>query len=108
MRINGTAQTTDDAILRAGSAVRGGPPSLGLIIAVRAGFRLCPKAFIRSELWNPMKQVDRSALPSYTTMLTDHVADLSETESNRQSYHYGRSRLILRIYAFDARSNTAV
>ena len=85
LRINGTAQITDDSRLLTDSSVRGRPPSVGLINVVRAAFLHCPKAFVRSELWNPKKQVTRSALPSYTVMLTDHVAGLSEKESNRQA-----------------------
>ena len=85
LRINGTAQITDDTRLLAGSSVRGRPPSIGLIITVRAAFLHCPKAFVRSELWNPEKQVNRSVLPSYTVMLTDHVAGLSKKESQRQA-----------------------
>ena len=80
-RINGIVQIIDDTRLLAASTVRGRPPSIGLIIAVKEAFLHCPKAFVRSELWNPEKQVDRSALPTHTVILTDHLADLSEKES---------------------------
>ena len=85
LRINGNAQITDDTRLLAGSTVRGRPPSIGLIIAVREAFLHCPKAFVRSDLWNPKKQVNRSALPAYKIMLSDHVAGLTEKESKRQA-----------------------
>ena len=85
LRINGTAQLTDDVRLLAGSTVRGRPPSIGLIIAVTEAFLHCPKAFVRSELWNPKRQVNRSTLPTYTVMLTDHVTGLSKKESERQA-----------------------
>ena len=84
LRINGRAQITDDARLLAGSAVRGKAPNIGLLIAVKEAFLHCPKAFVRSGLWDPTKFIDRTSLPSYTAMLTDHVAGISAEESERQ------------------------
>ena len=84
LRINGRAQITDDARLLAGSAVRGKAPKIGLLIAVKEAFLHCPKAFVRSGLWDPTKFIDRTSLPSYTAMLTDHVAGISAEESERQ------------------------
>ena len=84
LRINGWAQITDDARLLEDSAVRGQVPNIGVLITVKEAFLHCPKAFVRSGLWDPTKFIDRSSLPSYTTMLTDHVAGLSAAESERQ------------------------
>ena len=84
LRINGWAQITDDARLLEGSAVRGQVPNIGVLITVKEAFLHCPKAFVRSGLWDPAKFIDRSSLPSYTTMLTDHVTGLSAEESERQ------------------------
>ena len=84
LRINGWAQITDDARLLEDSAVRGQVPNIGVLITVKEAFLHCPKAFVRSGLWDPTKFIDRSSLPSYTTMLTDHVAGLSAEESERQ------------------------
>ena len=84
LRINGRAQITDDARLLAGSAVRRKAPNIGLLIAVKEAFLHCPKAFVRSGLWDPTKFIDRTSLPSYTAMLTDHVAGISAEESERQ------------------------
>ena len=84
LRINGRAQITDDARLLAGSAVRGKAPNIGLLFAVKEAFLHCPKAFVRSGLWDPTKFIDRTSLPSYTAMLTDHVAGISAEESERQ------------------------
>ena len=84
LRINGWAQITDDARLLEDSAVRGQVPNIGVLITVKEAFLHCPKAFVRSGLWDPTKFIDRSSLPSYTTMLTDHVAGLSVEESERQ------------------------
>jgi hypothetical protein len=54
------------------------------LITVKEAFLHCPKAFIRSDLWNPAKFIDRSSLLSYTNMLTDHIAGLGAEESEQQ------------------------
>ena len=85
LRISGSAQITDDQRLLAESAVQGRVPGIGLLITVNAAFLHCPKAFVRSDLWNPRGHIDRATLPSYTAMLTDHVEGLSADESERQA-----------------------
>ena len=84
LRVNGCAKITDDTRLLEDSAVRGKAPNIGLLIAVKEAFLHCPKAFVRSGLWDPSRFIDRSSLPSYTAMLTDHVAGVSAEESERQ------------------------
>ena len=85
LRISGSAQITDDERLLAESAVQDRVPGIGLLITVNAAFLHCPKAFVRSDLWNPERHIDRATLPSYTAMLTDHVEGLSADESDRQA-----------------------
>ncbi len=63
-RVNGTAEIIDDPDLLADSTVDGKPPRLGLLVAIEECYTQCPKAIIRSELWNPERHVDRSVLPS--------------------------------------------
>jgi hypothetical protein len=85
LRINGTARITDDPRLLEPSAIRERAPKIGLLIAVREAFLHCPKALIRSNLWDQAAQIDRAELPSYTQMLTDHVEGLTLEESERQA-----------------------
>jgi hypothetical protein len=63
-RVNGTAEIVDDPDLLADSTVGGKAPRLGLLIAIAECYTQCPKAMIRSELWNPERHIDRSELPS--------------------------------------------
>jgi PPOX class probable FMN-dependent enzyme len=63
-RVNGRAIITDDEELLADSAVDGRTPRLGLVVSVEEAYTQCPKAFIRSSLWDPDRFVDRAALPS--------------------------------------------
>ena len=49
------------------------PRSVIVVTAERVYFQ-CPKALLRSELWNPEKHLDRKALPSSGTILADITA----------------------------------
>ena len=68
-RVNGRALITDDAGLLEPCAVGGKAPALGLVIAIEECYTQCPKALIRSELWNPERHIERSQLPSSGAIL---------------------------------------
>ncbi len=85
LRINGTARITDDARLLEDCAFDGRVPKVGLVVAVEEAFLHCGKALVRSSLWDPAVQIDRSMLPSYPQMLLDHVRGLTAEENARQS-----------------------
>ena len=63
-RVNGRARIVDDAELLGESEVEGKVPQLGILVKVEEAYTQCPKAFLRSELWNPERHIDRSELPS--------------------------------------------
>jgi uncharacterized protein len=63
-RVNGEAQIVDDPELLAPSAIEGKVPKLGLLVSIREAYTQCPKALIRSDLWNPEHHIERSELPS--------------------------------------------
>ncbi|HSD03369.1 MAG TPA: pyridoxamine 5'-phosphate oxidase family protein [Gaiellales bacterium] len=70
-RVNGRATVVDDPELLAASTVGDRAPKLGLLIAVDEAFAHCPKAIIRSDLWDPERHVDRSELPTWGAILRD-------------------------------------
>ena len=37
---------------------------LGILVDIESAYTQCSKAFLRSELWNPQRFVERAALPS--------------------------------------------
>jgi uncharacterized protein len=45
-------------------AVEGKVPKLALRIVIEQAFTHCSKAFLRAQLWNPERYVDRDELPS--------------------------------------------
>ena len=69
LRVNGRAVLTTDATLLEPLAVEGKTPKLGLLVEVDEVFTHCSKAFIRSDLWNPERHIERSELPSQGEIL---------------------------------------
>jgi PPOX class probable FMN-dependent enzyme len=68
-RVNGHAVVTDDRELLEPCSVDGKIPALGIVVTVEEAYTQCPKALIRSELWNPERHIDRSQLPSSGAIL---------------------------------------
>ncbi|MDX6479920.1 MAG: uncharacterized protein QOG85_430 [Gaiellaceae bacterium] len=68
-RVNGRARIVDDPGLLAGSSVEGKAPKLGILVTVEEAYGQCPKALLRSDLWNPEKHVPRDALPTPGEMM---------------------------------------
>ena len=85
LRINGTGRITDDQRLLEPCAVQGRAPKVGILVAIKEAFMHCPKAFIRSGLWDPSRQIDRAQLASYAEILLDHCQGLTEEENRRQT-----------------------
>jgi PPOX class probable FMN-dependent enzyme len=85
-RINGRARIVDDAELLAPSIVEGKAPQLGILVEVEEAYTQCPKALLRSELWNAERHIDRSELPASGEILrsiADPELDVEEYEEAR-------------------------
>jgi PPOX class probable FMN-dependent enzyme len=74
-RVNGRAVLTTDATLLAPSSVSGKPPRLGILVDIEEAYTQCPKAFLRSQLWDPARFVDRGALPTSGEILEGILGD---------------------------------
>jgi uncharacterized protein len=68
-RVNGRARLVDDAGLLEPCAIEGKVPKLGILVEVGEAYTQCPKALLRSELWNPEKHADPSELPKASEIL---------------------------------------
>ena len=64
LRVNGRATLVTDDELLAPCAVDGKVPKLGILVDADEVFTHCSKAFLRSQLWDPERYVERSELPS--------------------------------------------
>lgn len=71
LRVNGEATLSDlpDDIARCTDERRA--PKLVIRVTVREAYLHCAKAFMRSELWNPERHVERSVLPSMGQMIVE-------------------------------------
>jgi PPOX class probable FMN-dependent enzyme len=74
LRINGNARITADPALRERLAVDGKLPISVVVVAVKAAYMHCAKAFMRSELWKPESWPDRTSLPTLGEILRDQLA----------------------------------
>lgn len=74
-RVNGRATLTTDPALLEPCAVEGKVPKLGILVEIESAFTHCSKAFLRSQLWDPARFVDRSSLPSSGAIHASRRAD---------------------------------
>lgn len=75
LRINGRACISTDSDLLASLTAVGKPPRAAIVLAVEEVFTHCPKAFVRSGLWDPATWPSPDEQPSPAAMLRDHVGD---------------------------------
>jgi PPOX class probable FMN-dependent enzyme len=87
LRINGRARLIREAPFFDDMIVRGSRPQLALLLEVQEVFYHCPKAFLRSELWNP-ETWHPEALPSTANIVKSVQADIEETVADLER-HYG-------------------
>jgi len=93
LRVNGTARITVDPALLEPLAVNAQVPRSGLLITAEEVYFHCGKALIRSDLWNPEKQLRRSEFPSLGQILADQIGGISREESDRAITESYRTRL---------------
>lgn len=94
-RINGRATLTTDAALLAPSAVEGKLPKLGILVDIDEAYTQCSKAFLRSQLWDASRFVDRAELPTNGEILKSiqgesfDAADYDEKRAGRYARREG-------------------
>ena len=71
LRVNGRAAISVDPELCARFPAQGKLPRSVVVVHVERVYFQCPKALVRSDLWNPAKHVERRTLPSTGTILAD-------------------------------------
>ena len=89
LRINGRARLVRDAPFFDDLAVRGQRPVLALVVEIDQVFSHCPKAFMRSELWEPATWKPDS-LPT-TAALCKVVQEPAETLEELEAYYAAES-----------------
>jgi hypothetical protein len=71
LRVNGRAEISIDPVLLERFPAQGKLPRSVIVVHVERVYFQCPKALVRSDLWNPAKHVERRSLPSSGTILGD-------------------------------------
>ena len=91
LRVSGRAEIVTEGERLASLSVKDRPPLSGLRVTVEEAFLHCGRALIRSRLWDPEAQIDRSIFPTYGQVLADQIRgadageiDASEDEANRE------------------------
>jgi uncharacterized protein len=93
LRVNGRARVVTDPALLEPLAVNGKVPRSGIWVAVEEVYFHCGKALIRSDLWNPEKQVGRGEFPSLGRIIADQIGGIDAEEAERQTAESYRTRL---------------
>ncbi len=93
LRVNGRARVTTDPALLEPLAVNGKVPRSGILVTAEEIYFHCGKALIRSDLWNPEKQIGRSDFPSLGRILADQIGGISVEESERYTAESYKTRL---------------
>ena len=91
LRVKGKAEIVTDTKLLEPLTVKRRAPLSGLQITVEEAFLHCGRALLRSRLWDPEAQIERSNYPTYGQVLADQIKgadareiDQSEEETNRE------------------------
>ena len=93
LRVNGKSAITTDPALLEPLSVNGKVPRSAILITAEEIYFHCGKALIRSDLWNPDKQVRRSDFPSLGRILADQIGGISVEESERYTAESYKTRL---------------
>ncbi|QOF69296.1 pyridoxamine 5'-phosphate oxidase family protein [Aminobacter sp. NyZ550] len=93
LRINGDARLTADPALCERLAAEGKLPVTVMVVAIKAVYMHCAKAFMRSELWVSGTWPDRTSLPTLGQILRDQLvlADNAETLDRSLDESYRKS-----------------
>jgi hypothetical protein len=86
LRVNGRAviSTAPEVIGR--FPINGTLPKSVIVVTAESVYFQCPKALVRSELWNPAKHVSRKSLPSTGTMLATITRGATDGEAYDKAY----------------------
>jgi uncharacterized protein len=93
LRVNGRARITTDRALLEPLAVNGKVPRSAILVSADEVYFHCGKALIRSDLWNPERQLRRSEFPSLGRILADQIGGITVEESERMTADSYKTRL---------------
>jgi uncharacterized protein len=94
LRVNGRARITTDPEVLEPCTVQGKAPRSGILVIAEEVYFHCGKAMIRSDLWNPEKQIKRSDFPSLGVVIAEQIGQaVKAEEAERTTEESYRTRL---------------
>jgi PPOX class probable FMN-dependent enzyme len=75
LRVNGPAHVTADADVLERLTPVGKPPRTAIVVEAEEVYAHCPKAFVRSKLWDPATWPDPATLPTSAEVSVAHQRD---------------------------------
>jgi uncharacterized protein len=75
LRVNGPARVTARADLLERLTPVGKPPRTAIVVEAEEVYAHCPKAFVRSKLWDPASWPDSTGLPTSAEVSVAHQRD---------------------------------
>ena len=86
LRVNGRAWIVEDEDLLEPLAVEGKRPKFGIGVEVEEVFLHCPKALMRSCLWDPDRQANDETLPSMSRVIWEQLPVKPQGFANADEY----------------------
>ncbi|HUH84486.1 MAG TPA: pyridoxamine 5'-phosphate oxidase family protein [Stellaceae bacterium] len=86
LRVNGRAAISVDPALCASFAMAGKLPRSVIVVTAERVYYQCPKALVRSGLWDPSRHVDRASLPSSGQILAAIRPGEIDAEAHDRAY----------------------
>jgi PPOX class probable FMN-dependent enzyme len=86
IRVVGKAAISADPELCAQFVLQGKTPKVVLIVTVERVYYQCPKALVRSQLWDPSTWLDRKTLPTPGKILAEITDGRHDAERHDREY----------------------
>lgn len=86
LRVNGTAELSTDTGLRESFAVRGTLPTTVVVVRTTSVYTQCPKALVRSHLWDPARFRDAADLPTVGAVMAGIAGEGFDGEAYDRAY----------------------
>lgn len=86
MRINGRARISTDQALRESFTMEGKAPQTVILVTAERVYPQCPKALVRSALWDPTRHRVRTELPTMGSMMKAAASAKREQDFDGAAY----------------------
>ena len=86
LRVNGAACITADPAVLDRLAPVGKPPRTAIVVRADEVYAHCPKAFVRSHLWDPATWPSPDDVPTAAEVMLAHLRDPTRTLAEEQEY----------------------